>query len=359
MNDPFSPPPNNLANDVTDNALSSDSNEQLFILNFGTRLLTAFTDKEILVDIALETLADFSRGKRVAIMSLDNKEERLDVDGVYSPAGSARPKASFPVEGTVLEKRMSQKVMSVAPLCVENEVPLPAENGQAGANRCLCLPLLGASFRIVGLATIEIPERHQLSFLEQQQLKILSTVLAISLDNAKLFTRIIHDSLTNLYTRRFYEIRLEEELAKLKRNGGCLCIILLDLDHFKNVNDLLGHLMGDEVLRQFGTILQDHIRKGSTLVSRYGGEEFILLLPDARVEEAVALANRIKDLCSDHSFGDNDRKLRVTVSGGVAFTDATESLSPQDLFQRADTALYQAKRDGRNRIAVWENPKTS
>ncbi len=359
MTELFPSPSDPLAHDVQDNALSSTSNEQMFILNYGTRLLTAFTDKEILVDIALDTLADFARGERVALMSLDPEKKRLCVEGVYSPAGMTRPKTFFPIDGTVIEKRLAQKVMSVAPLVVVDDVPLPAENAPAGDHQCLCLPLVGASFRVVGLATIEIPQAHPFTFLEQQELKILSVVLAVSLDNADLFARIISDSLTHLYTRRFYDIRVEEELAKLKRNGGCLSVILLDLDHFKAINDVFGHLTGDDVLRQFGTLLKENVRKGSTLVSRYGGEEFILLLPGAHLDEALTLANRIKDLCVEHNFGDENRPVHVTVSGGVAVTDDTESISPQELFQRADTALYSAKRDGRNRVAAWTIPKTS
>jgi len=148
---------------------------------------------------------------------------------------------------------------------------------------------------------------------------------------------------------------VEEELAKLRRNRGHLSIILFDLDQFKNVNDSFGHLTGDEVLRRFAALMMDHVRKGSTLVSRYGGEEFILLMPDARVEEALHMAERITTLCADHEFGDDRRNIRMTVSGGVAFTDHTEAVSPTELFERADQALYQAKHSGRNRVVVWKN----
>lgn len=332
--------------------LGCEFDEQFFILNFGTRLLTAFTDKDILIDNALETLADFSRGKRVAIMSLDEKQEKLDVEGVFADFKPSRSNLSFPVRGTILEKVMFQKAVQVSSLTMACGIPLPAENGQDGDDQCLCLPLIGASFRVVGLATVAIPRDYRFTFFETQQLRILSTVLAVSLDNARLFSRVIHDSLTNLYTRRFYEIRVEEELSKLERNHGYLSIILFDLDHFKEINDSFGHLMGDEILRQFGALMQDSVRKGSTLISRYGGEEFVLLMPDARLDDAMATAQRINILCSNHIFGDESRKIHMTVSGGVACTNHTESLSPRDFFQKADSALYRAKEEGRNRVMV-------
>ena len=359
MNNRLSPATNLPLNASMTCDLGSDFDEQFFILNFGTRLLTAFTDKEILTDIALETLADFSRGKRVAVMCLDDKQENLDVAGIFLENKSVHPNISFPVEETITGKMMLQKVVAICPLVMENDIPLPAENGRPGDNQCLCLPLIGASFHVVGLATIEIPETHHLTFFEMQQLRILSTVLAVALDNARLFARVIHDSLTNLYTRRFYEIRVEEELLKLKRNHGCLSLILFDLDNFKKVNDMFGHLAGDEVLRQFAALMQDNVRRGSTLVSRYGGEEFVLLMPDAHLNEAIHLAQRITTLCSSHTFGDGPGKIQMTVSGGVAFTDHTESLSPKELFQRADTALYDAKNNGKNRIVAWHDQAAS
>ena len=335
--------------------LGAGFDEEFFLLNFGTRLLTAFTDREILIDIALETLADFSQGKRIAIMSLDEQNKTLEIDGVFFQRQSSRPQMSFPVEKTVAGKWMSQKTVGVAPLILEGEVPLPAESGRPEDSQCLCLPLIGSSFRPVGLATIEIPAGRCFDFFEAQQLRVLSTALAVSLENTKLFSRVIHDSLTNLYTRRFYEIRVEEEIAKLRRNSGRLSIILFDLDQFKNINDSFGHLTGDEVLRQFAALMLDHVRKGYTLISRYGGEEFILLMPDARVEEALRLAERIVSLCASHEFGDGRRKIQMTVSGGVAFTDHTEAVSQTELFERADQALYEAKHSGRNRVVVWKN----
>ncbi|MDD3250200.1 MAG: sensor domain-containing diguanylate cyclase [Smithellaceae bacterium] len=335
--------------------LGSGFDEEFFLLNFGTRLLTSFTDRENLIDIALETLADFSRGQRIAILSLDESGKTLNVDGVFYQNQSGRPRVSFPVEGTVPGKWVSQKAVGVAPLLLEAEIPLPAEGGRTEGNQCLCLPLVGSCLRAVGLATIEIPADRCYGFFEAQQLRVLSTALAVSLENANLFSRVIHDGLTNLYTRRFYEIRIEEELAKLKRNNGHLSVILFDLDEFKKVNDSFGHMTGDEVLRRFATLMMDHARKGSTLVSRYGGEEFILLLPDSHVEEARHLAERITALCAEHDFGDDRRKIRITVSGGVAFTDHTQSVSPAEFFERADQALYEAKHKGRNCVVVWKN----
>jgi len=177
-------------------------------------------------------------------------------------------------------------------------------------------------------------------------------VVAVALDNARLFGRVIHDSLTNLYTRRFYEIRVEEELLKLKRNHGCLSLILFDLDNFKKVNDMFGHLAGDEVLRQFAALMHDNVRRGSTLVSRYGGEEFIIILPETNLEEASRRAEElrsgIKELVIRHRGYLLDT---VTVSIGVS-AYPNHGKASEALLRAADTALYKAKAEGRDRVVV-------
>jgi len=353
MNKPVLPPGKTVPGVFNTGELNSEFDEQFFILNYGTRLLTAFTDRDILINIALETLADFSRGKSVAVLCLDDRQENLVVEGIFSDAKPFHPGVSLPVAGTILEKILRQKAVVVTPLVLENGVPLPAEEMSKGTDLCLCLPLVGTSFHLLGMATIAVSVDHDLSFIETQQLRILSTMLAVSLENVRLFARLIQDNLTGLYTRRFYEIRIEEALARINRDCGFLSIILFDLDDFKKVNDSFGHLMGDVVLRQFGSLLLEHVRKGSTIISRYGGEEFVLLMPAAQLAEAVGLANRLRALCADHVFGDGDHPIPMTVSGGVAGTDHTESLSPRDLFQRADQALYLAKQEGRNRVVSW------
>jgi len=119
--------------------LGSGFDEEFFLLNFGTRLLTAFTDREILIDIALETLADFSRGQRIAILSFDEQNKTLDVDGVFYQHQSIRLNLSVPVEGTAAGKWISQKAVGVAPLTLEDGVPLPAESERAGkTDVCAC-----------------------------------------------------------------------------------------------------------------------------------------------------------------------------------------------------------------------------
>jgi diguanylate cyclase (GGDEF)-like protein/PAS domain S-box-containing protein len=160
----------------------------------------------------------------------------------------------------------------------------------------------------------------------------------------------IHDPLTGLYNRRYMEEMLEREMQRSQRNQlQPISIILLDIDHFKRVNDTLGHAMGDAVLRQLGPFLLKHIR-GSDIACRYGGDEFVLILPNAPLKIAE---QRAEKLCAEAKDLIVDSKImgKLTLSLGVA-TFPGQGTTIEALFQAADAALYQAKEAGRNQVAV-------
>ncbi len=152
------------------------------------------------------------------------------------------------------------------------------------------------------------------------------------------------DAVTGLGNRR----GLDEALASLA--GQRLAAILLDLDHFKNFNDRSGHLAGDAALARIGELLRDTVR-GGDLVFRYGGEEFLVLIPGGEVDGAAQLAERIRVTVRDDLATGGDG---LTISAGVAAADRFSSSDPLPLLRRADQALYQAKRDGRDRVAVGD-----
>ncbi len=154
------------------------------------------------------------------------------------------------------------------------------------------------------------------------------------------------DSLTGLANRRFFEAQLLGEMRKASLNGGDLCLLMIDLDHFKEVNDRHGHLMGDQVLKQLAEILNDLV-KGRDLAVRIGGEEFVVLLPETPLLGASALANNICLYVEAFDWSRLAEELKITVSIGVARFQAGED--KDGFIKRADDALYAAKNGGRNR----------
>jgi diguanylate cyclase (GGDEF)-like protein len=155
------------------------------------------------------------------------------------------------------------------------------------------------------------------------------------------------DALTGLLNRYGLQRALQRELAEARRYTRPLSCLLLDIDYFKTVNDTYGHAAGDTALVQAARVLSESVR-GSDVVCRYGGEEFLVLAPETPLEGALALAEKIRLTVSSRLFGDGERTFPLTVSVGVAGLDGGES--GNDMIARADEALYQAKQTGRNRI---------
>jgi diguanylate cyclase (GGDEF)-like protein len=159
--------------------------------------------------------------------------------------------------------------------------------------------------------------------------------------------RAMTDALTGLLNRYGLQNVLAREMAETRRYNRPLSCLMIDLDHFKSVNDLYGHAVGDVSLQQVATILTDNVR-GSDVVFRYGGEEFLVLLPETDLEGAVRLAEKIWHAAQSRSFGDGERIFPITLSVGAATLWDHES--GNDMIARADMALYQAKEHGRNRV---------
>jgi diguanylate cyclase (GGDEF)-like protein len=171
--------------------------------------------------------------------------------------------------------------------------------------------------------------------------------------NARLKETSFKDEVTGLYNRRFFSMRLDEELARYRRFNHPASVVLMDLDGFKAVNDDLGHAVGDETLRDIAQILQKHSR-GINVVSRYGGDEFAILLVETSKAGARLYADRIRQVIASFPFSHGKT---LTASLGVAAVPDDEAATAEDLFRAADEALYAAKRGGKNQVAAIEHPE--
>ncbi len=190
---------------------------------------------------------------------------------------------------------------------------------------------------------------------EHEKVVILGNQYALALRRVKLYEDIeriaITDGLTELFTRRYLEERLEEELRRSIRRNMKISFLMIDVDHFKKINDEHSHLTGDQVLHVIGDVIKQNIR-GIDIPARYGGEEFSVILPDTDQEGARFAAERIRQAVEEKSIRAYDAELKVTVSIGVA-TCPKDGKKMNDLIDHADQALYQAKQKGRNRTCVW------
>jgi len=160
------------------------------------------------------------------------------------------------------------------------------------------------------------------------------------------------DYLTGALNRRGMDEALEREFSRADRHNTTLCVAMLDIDHFKKLNDTLGHATGDEALTHLVKVLKDVLRTTDVL-ARYGGEEFIIILPATPQDEAVKVITRVQRELTKNFFMHNSERVLITFSAGVAERVGNES--PEALIPRADAALYKAKHSGRNRVIGSEN----
>lgn len=170
---------------------------------------------------------------------------------------------------------------------------------------------------------------------------------------------IVHDDLTGLLTRKSFTMELERELARSHRHRHEFCVLMMDIDFFKKVNDSYGHLIGSEVLRLTAKVISDTLRD-SDVVARYGGEEFIALLPETPKHKGIEAADRVREAMEAYDFPasihDDKTKLKITISIGVA-EYPSDSSSGNSLIEAADIALYEAKQTGRNRVCIYKKTR--
>ncbi|MBM3325489.1 MAG: diguanylate cyclase [Calditrichaeota bacterium] len=179
-------------------------------------------------------------------------------------------------------------------------------------------------------------------------------------ENKQLFELAVTDGLTKLINRRHFNERLAREFQRVKRFGGNLGLLMLDIDHFKKVNDVYGHLAGDRILVEVARIIQDALRS-IDMAGRYGGEEFVILLPETSHNGAAFVAEKLRSRIENQSFraaaGDDlaqgvEVPDHITISIGAACMPNVNVNHPEDLVNLADTALYNAKQKGRNRVEM-------
>lgn len=194
---------------------------------------------------------------------------------------------------------------------------------------------------------------------DEQMACALAPLLAAALDNLRRFSRAeelsITDGLTGVYNYRYLRSALDKEVARARRFREIFSIIMLDVDHLKEYNDVHGHLRGSEVLRRLAQLMMAELR-GADVVAKYGGDEFVVILPQTDRDGARVLVERMRRSIESHEFPGVETGMRITSSMGIAEFPRDGEAS-RDLLESADKALYDAKRAGRNRVTAGAEPE--
>lgn len=281
-------------------------------------------------------------------------------DDLFRAGVAAGPHARLLRESTVRrgEGFLGLAVESGEPQIVHDtriDVRTAGDVGLAQVHRSLLVVPLVAETEVLGLLVLG---DKRPGFFEDKHLQTMSIIggqTAVAIANVQLYRKLelatITDGLTGLYNYRYFYSRLMDELHRSARYGASLSLVMLDVDHFKKINDHYGHLAGDTVLARVADIIEGGVR-GCDLVARYGGEEFAVVMPQTGPSEALHVAERIRLAVREAPFEYEGERFQIRISAGVA-TYPVHAENLKELLEAADAALYRAKDEGRDRSRLF------
>jgi diguanylate cyclase (GGDEF)-like protein len=215
----------------------------------------------------------------------------------------------------------------------------------------LCIPLISFG-QTLGVLALDSSQPDAFNDGDQQSLESVADICATAIQNAHYVERVKQlaylDGLTGIFNRRFFELRIMEEIERAKRFGTGMAVIMADIDEFKKLNDEFGHVLGDEVLRQVSSVFHQQLRKVD-VVCRYGGEEFGILLTQVNGEQGLNIAEKLRKMVAGWQFPGVPRTVTIS-AGTAAFPE--HGLTRDALVKAADSALYLAKQTGRNKVCI-------
>ncbi|CAN5789024.1 sensor domain-containing diguanylate cyclase [soil metagenome] len=329
---------------------STDALEKLPAALFEIgKLIGSDLDPGLLLSRIAELICQLIDAKACSVMLLDADRKRLLAKAAYGLRTERMHTLSFAVgegvAGWVVERGVPALIDDV-----KNDarfVQLPAN--QTPIASMICVPLIARGER-VGVVTATSERANVFNTTHLELVRFISTTIALDIENVRLHRVAVTDPLTGAFNREFLMQRLPAELQDAIDRDRALSVAMVDVDHFKSVNDQHGHGVGDVVLAEVARRLRSAIRTGDLLV-RYGGEEFLVVLPKADAGRAWEVGERMRQRVCERAFDVGDGlALLLRVSVGIAQWRTNEPMA--DLIDRADTALYGAKDRGRNRVEV-------
>jgi diguanylate cyclase (GGDEF)-like protein len=325
--------------------------QKYFLLNRVSRVFGTQLELPKLMDVVIKELRDVIGAERGRYLA------------AYVPAdGKNALLLALPGEATeesVLEDQFGiwavqhRTVLLVTD--VQKDFRFRLDAPQSPMRSLMIAPFLAENGRVAGLLRAESIYPGMFTGDDARLLTILADLAGAAAENARLYQWTqelsITDGLTRLYLRRFFNQRLEEEIARFQEFKAPFTLLILDLDHFKRINDKMGHLGGDQVLMQLAEVLRGEARV-TDILCRYGGEEFALLLPYTPSQSGLIMAERIRQHVAQKPFAVLQDNLAITVSIGVAGCPE-HGQTAEGMIAAADQALYLAKREGRNRVVLF------
>jgi diguanylate cyclase (GGDEF)-like protein len=318
------------------------------------RAVSASLHLDELLTTTLKRVAEATGIENYGLFVFDSVTHRLVAKSAGGAVAQALPRSPLPPDKSLADRVCRTRVAEL----LTGETPLGWLDTPPPSRSVIAVPLLGWE-RPLGALLVYAPAPAAFSARDFAYFKAVGRQLSIALDNATLLDRAtdmsLRDPLTGLFNRRYLEEVLEAEIRRAARYSLPLAVTMIDVDNFKAYNDLHGHPRGDEVLCEVAQRLRDQVRR-TDIVTRYGGEEFVVLLPMTSKAHARLIGEKLRAAVASLPFAVTRERAGdpLTISAGVAACpdDAT---SAADLLRAADTALYAAKRSGRNRVELFQS----
>lgn len=314
------------------------------------KAMNYISDLKKLLQYILNQAIDIASAEKGSLMLYDPETELLNVRVL---AGLEDTKYQDKVNNNEIECRSFRPGEGIAgrvyldsqPMIVNNirEDDLFIESETSFVRSIACIPMVVYD-EVIGVINVTNKKKgKEFSNQDIKMLKAIADQAAVAVNKAQLWDMAVTDSLTGLYVRRYFMVKLQEEIHRAERYKKVISVIMVDLDRFKNINDTYGHDAGDRALETISQFLRKNIRDVDA-IARYGGEEFVMLVPDADKDAAFGLAERLREELAGIEL---DNLPPITVSLGIA-TFPTDGTEVEDLIRKADAAMYEAKRAGRN-----------
>lgn len=291
----------------------------------------------------------FPEADNYLLYLLDFKEQALRLKHSFKKDSSLHIKEK---EGDAIDKWVIRQNKGALIDNIRKDFRFALEGSSSRFISCIC-SVISSGPKILGDIRIESKKPSFFTLEDLRFLQVLSEIFSVHFDTSILYKRMqemaIKDGLTGLYLRGYTLERFEKEIIRAKSYSHKIGILLCDIDHFKRINDKYGHLVGDMVLENISSVIKEVIGNAGNIICRFGGEEFLIIVPNLSKEEVINIAENLRAKVEDNPLIVRKRRISATISIGVSYFPQ-DGFKIQELIKKSDARLYLAKKTGRNRV---------